>query len=147
MEHRADQILDTVTAILKAAATEAGDNVDRGRLRAPTDETFINVLMGSDDPLNANIAFSDSELLVYVDLHVPADPAQTHLQDKALLALRKQVQITLMADRKLGLAFVTQIIPDGAQDPMRQAERELELNKLRTRWRVHYRTSITDPSN
>lgn len=155
-EHRIELILDKVKTLLLAGPTDAGAKVTRGKndqhtaddVSASPQLAALNIWQGQDAPEGdgyENIAFQDNVLEVLVDLHRGGvDPVA--MPETTLNTLRTQVHKVLMADHTLGLSFVTLIVPGGASEPEAKTDHQFVQHKQRTRWRVFYRTSITDPS-
>jgi hypothetical protein len=142
--HRAEQILDSVVAILVAASIPAekyrSTSYDSGELPA------VSVRMGPDaPPVPSNIPIIDSEFpLVLVCLAKGATEAEAFA---ALMDLRKRSHVALMADRTLGLSFVSDCRYLGAGQPeIEQQSTEQASGQLETSWAVPYRMSLADPS-
>jgi hypothetical protein len=157
-DHRIELILEQIKAlVLAGSTTNAGSKVTRGKNSQHLADDYsatphfaaVNILQGADRPIGdeayTNVAFQDCELEALIDLAVQAQAelvAETRLN-----ALRTQVHKVLMvAPFNLGLGYVIAIYPAGADQPEVDADREFVVQKQRTRWRVQFRTSITDPS-
>jgi hypothetical protein len=151
MPHRAQQIVDQVAALL-AANSALGAAVYRHRsepLAAGEGEVpAVVVEVGEDSPFDGDGALSfnviDSLLEINCRCVAQADDDPSLLE--ALHELRRQVHMTLMADRSLALAFVIDTRYAGALAPEFSIESERIVGLLDTRWAIHYRMNITDPN-
>lgn len=147
-DHCAKQIFDKVTTLL-GSLTTTGSNVypHRGYALPDNVNNALTVRLGEDKPVAddgyTNIAYIDMDLTIHVRIHVRATEANL---DDQLLLIQKEVHIAMMADHKLGLAFVIDTIPAGRDDPSFESEGEKPTLSCDTHWRVRYRHSITDPS-
>jgi hypothetical protein len=149
--HAVDVILDALVAILKAAATGAGQNVYRGRVlplaEADQELPALLVSMAEDTPAQhkalSNVRYNDSAVTVLVKCVVQEG---TEELDRAMLTLRAQVHKAIMAAPQLGSAFVIMTWPAGAQNPDTKGDANLESGVLPSIWIVQYRTNIADPT-
>jgi hypothetical protein len=142
--HRAEQILDAVVAILRAASIE---EVGKHRVESyqEGDAPAISVRFGADDPAElGSIPVIDSVLTV--SLIASAKGATEADVVAALLDLRKRSHIALMADRTLGLSFVSDVRYRGAAAPEIDADAENYGGRQETQWAVPYRMNLADPS-
>ena len=155
-DHIVEQILVKIQAVLKAAATGAGNNVFRNRSTAiPEDTAFpiINQLQGPIRPLAGrdgflNLNYIDSELEVYLDLAVASIDVAGEATETALNQLWKQAHMALLAGgvTNLGLTFVFIIFPTGADEPVLHSEADQQYVTMRTSWAVRFRTNLSDPT-
>lgn len=149
--HVLDQVLDAIVAQLKAANTDAGQNVYRGRVLSLSefdDELpALLVSMAEDLPLQhaqlSNVKYLDMRATVIVKAVVKE---HTTTLDAALLKLRAQVHAAMMAAPQLGLSTVIFTWPSGQQAPDLTAEGDEETGALPLIWLVQYRTNLTDPT-
>lgn len=148
-DHRAEQILAAVKTQLEADGTFSvfRDPVDAlsGTLQQiPAACIFV----GDDEPRGEGgfevIGSYDSVLMVFVDVWESADRGES--VNTKLLDLRKKVHIALMGSTRLGLSFVFNLSPGGAEAPELSTEGEAVTGKMRTLWIMEYRSSVTDPS-
>lgn len=151
-DHRAIQILTAIVGSI-GTDTDAAENVFRNPGRQlPDVYKAVTVSYGEDAEPSFSVAFADSWLTVYVDLEVkesqPLIRTSAALPDyeASLLNLRKQVHVKLMADIRQGLDFVLDTQSAGAGEIDYGPEGEHVIAKMRTVWRIKYRTSINDPS-
>lgn len=150
MSHRAQQALDAVAAIL-AANTSMGASIYTHRIlsvsEADQELPAVSVRYGADTPADddgaLNFAFLDSLLELQIVALASGIDEQAVLA--MLLDLRRQIHISLMADRSQGLAFVIDTRYGGASAPEIDASTELVRGRLEQRWLVHYRMNISDP--
>jgi hypothetical protein len=148
MTHRADQIIDRIVTLMPATAAAFKHRTlplsdSDGELPANS------VCMGADTPPDSNdgfsnLAFIDSSLIVDVVHRCRAATEEEALV--ALVDMRRDVHVALMADDTLGLAFVIGTYYSGADEPERDAEQDRAAGRLVSHWRVHYRMNITDPA-
>lgn len=151
MPHRAMQILDAVETLLTANAS-LGAAVHKQRAETLSQEEqevpAVAISMGDDDPAGdlgaVNLTFLDS-LLSLNCTAVATAPNEPELI-AALLELRRQIHVTLMADRSLGLGFVIDVRYQGAVAPEINTAGKYMVGRLETRWAVHYRMNTTDPA-
>lgn len=149
MTHRAQQIVDAVAAALAASSSVGAVFTHRSYSLSEEDQelpaTTVNV--GEDQPLSelgaSNVAFLDSLLTLEVAHLARADSVEQLLTD--LIAMRTAGHVALMADRSQGLNFVIDTRYGGAGAP------DVDIStgpagQLVTRWQVHYRMNLTDPS-
>ena len=149
--HRAQQVVEAIAAAL-AANTDLDAAVYTNRTLPVSVEDnevpCVSVVYGGDEPLNAegavNLAYIDSLLEVFVKCTGAGNSEEAMLA--ALMVLRRQVTVTLMADRSLGLAFVMDTRYGGASAPESDARIDKYVGKLDTRWHVMYRMNLLDPA-
>jgi hypothetical protein len=148
-DHRAEQILAAVeTALLVDGTFEV--------LRAPVDALSGTlqqipaacIFTGESPPVDDD-GFSvmgslRSEMTGYVDVWDQADRS-TNIETK-LNDLRKKTHIALMMTARLGLSFVIDFRPIGADEPELSTDGEALTGKQRTLWIAEYNSSVTDPS-
>jgi len=144
-EHRVEQILAAVTALVTGLAT-SGANVDRGRdSEIPAEKTpALRVYLGQDlivDPWAQSLLDSEVEVGIQAAVHDSATNVETLLN-----RMRKEVNIALVADFTLGLAFVQAIVEVGAARPQLSGELAKPAASMDLLYRVKYRRSRTDPS-
>lgn len=147
-DHRAEQILAAIVTKLTTPplVTVPAANVDRGRgEEIPAEKTpALRVLMGQDaivDPWA--YALLDSELDVGIEAR--AHDSATNLET-LLNRMRKEVNVALIADTTLGLAFVHAIVELGAGRPQISGELDRPAASMELQYRVKYRRSRLDPS-
>jgi hypothetical protein len=151
MSHRAQQIVDAIAAEL-AASTTLGAAVFTHRQLSVSDAEqevpAVSVRYGADTPTSQygtdNFSFIDSLLaieVVAIALEVDEDTVLSRLLD-----LRRQIHITLMADRSQGLGFVMDTRYAGAAAPDVDATSNQVAGRLVVSWAVLYRMNITDPA-
>ncbi len=145
--HKADRIIDTVTALLNARPEFVGG---AARARAyPHEEDQLpaaSVYMGVDDPeaLDSG-AFDviDSRLQVRIQIAAVGRPEDA---DAELLRLRRVVTLALMADYRLGLPFVIQTREGRADEPEISTEGRRPVVWQQLTYYVDYRRSAYDPA-
>lgn len=152
--HRRLQVLVAAHAALLAATTNAGSACYIGRLSKITDDESLVITHGGDDPREApeaTVAFLDSDLELFVDISVHArDDVEKGTTVpywlEKISALHAQVHVALMADPTLGLSWLHELEPEGADRPNTESQGERVRVTLRTRWRAIYRSSYADPT-
>lgn len=144
--HRAEQIVDALVALMPSTGAAFKHRV----LTVSDDEQEMpaqSVRLGDDQPLDedgaSNLAFLDSLLSIEIQLLVKEIDIETVIT--RLMDLRTAVHIALMADRSLGLAFVIDTRYGGANAPEVEIK-DYFVGSLTTRWQVHYRQNVLDPS-
>lgn len=148
-DHRVEQILEGFRTTLEADGTFS---VYRAPLDALTntlsDLPSACVFAGEEEPRGDDgyevIGSYSGVQMVYVDLFDQAD-VTTNIESK-LYALRKLVHIALMQSSRLGLSFVFNLIPAGAEGPELSEDGNAISGKMRTNWLVEYRSNVEDPS-
>lgn len=136
-------------AAVQAAVTSlatTGANIDRGRAEEiPVDKVpALRVEMGADenvDPWAPALLDSDLDVSIYAYVHEGSANVETKLN-----LVRKEVNVALMANQTLGLAFVHAIVEIGAGRPMKSGDLAKPAAQMEFRYRVKYRRSRTDPS-
>jgi|SRR5882672_1188577 len=149
--HRVQQIMDAIVAAAVANGT-FGQNVFIQRTLSLSEYDgelpALCVMYGDDDPFselgNDNMAFIDSLAAFELTPYVKADNEKALAT--ALLEMRRQIHITLMADATLGLGFVFGVRYGGAEKPNISQEGGRLAGAQLNRWFVPYRMNITDPS-
>lgn len=145
MTHRAELVLAAVQTAVTGLATTT-TNVDRGRAEEiPVEKLPALRVAGGDDLVVDPWAHQllDSELDVSIFAHV--HEASANVETKLIL-IRKEVNIALMADQTLGLAFVHAIVELGAAKPELSGDLAKPAGRMELQYRVKYRRSRTDPS-
>ena len=148
-DHRIEQILAAIKTTLDADGTFS---VYRAPLDALTGELSdlpsACVFAGEEIPRGDTgyevIGSYSGIQTVYVDLFDQA--TATENIETRLYALRKLVHIALMQSSRLGLAFVFNLVPFGADEPELSSEGSAISGKMRTNWLVEYRSNVEDPS-
>jgi hypothetical protein len=149
MSHRVDQIGDALEAAIRAQASTA--LVFRDRVLTLTEDAqelpAISVSLAADQPIDAmgvtNTAFIDS--LVEFDVWIYAAGSDETACRAALVELRRQVHIAVMATLNLGLTFVLGPRYAGADRPAISGEGKRVVGALCTHWRYDYRMNVGDP--
>ena len=151
MSHRAQQIVEAMVAELKANTNlDAAVYTHRQYSLREDDQELpaVSVRIGADQPTGEfvadNFAYIDSVLELVIEITVRADDEQTAME--SLFSLRRQVHITAMTDRTLGLSFVIDTRYGGAAEPQFDVSADRQVARLETRWGVFYRMSISDPA-
>jgi hypothetical protein len=144
-DHRAEQIMVAVQATVTGLST-TGAHVDRGRNdEIPAADTpALRVAMGDAvivDPWAHQLLDEDLDVSIFACVHDSAANIETQL-----LKIRKEVNIALMANQTLGLAFVHAIVELGARKPRLVGEVAKPAGSLELIYRVKYRRSRIDPS-
>lgn len=144
--HRAEQIIDALVALMPSTGAAFKHRV----LTLSDDQQELpaqSVRMGEDRPIDddgaSNFSFIDSMLFLEIDLYVKEITIEAAITK--LLELRTATHVAIMADRSLGLAFVIDTRYGGSDAPEAEAK-DYVAGRLTTRWQVHYRMNIGDPS-
>jgi hypothetical protein len=143
--HRAEQVVAAVLAKVAGLAT-TGTKVDRGRVEniPPADTPALRVYQGADpvvDPWAQ--ALLDSEIDVVIEAFVIDSATNV---ETLLNQVRKEVNIALVDDQTLGLAFVHAIVEIGASRPQLSGDLTKPAASMELQYRVKYRRSRLDPS-
>ena len=146
MAHRAAQVIDAIAALL-AANTSLQAQVFKNRTLVLSEDEgelpAVTVNFGADEPDSVEeLNRIGSALEVVLTAACVGDSEAEVLA--ALLELRRQSHIALMADTSLGLSFVWHTVYGGASIPQLQ-QGERMCGALTTRWTVRYAMNITDP--
>lgn len=141
--HRAERILDSVVAILAAAGISAGKH--RVLSYDPEMELpAVSVRMGPDAPPGeSNIPVIDSELSIVIAAIESKDTEADTVS--ALMTLRSSVHVALMADRTLGLAFVSDTRYGGAAAPELETVGNKIAGRMEMSWTIPYRMNLASP--
>jgi len=140
-DHKANQILAAIKSKLTGLLT-TGQNIYQSRVYAIESLPAINLKMGADRPESIHNTQSDNELTILVEMFVKSDEPNI---DSILLAIRKEIQIALMADETQGLPFVLITLPNGMSSPDVSAD-EQPTAFATVEYKVIYRSLLTDPS-
>lgn len=148
-DHRVEQIMAAIITELESAS-------GFDTFRAPVDAISgdapslpaVCVFQGLAEPRGEDgfevIGSYRERLTIYVDCWDRGD--QSVSVETKLNELRKLVHIELMTSSRLGLAFVFNVAPIGAEEPELSVEGSALVGKMRTNWLVEYSSSVTDPS-
>jgi hypothetical protein len=150
MPHRLQSIVDAAVAAI-AARPALGASVYRHRRNSLSSDDMelpaVSVSFGEDSALSdfgvTNLSFLDSGVVLTALAVASASTEQDLVEE--LLRLRREIHIALMTDVTLGLGYVMACYYHGASDPTISSAGERFSGALDTRWRVDYRTSLTDP--
>jgi hypothetical protein len=144
--HRAEQIVDALVALMPSTGAAFKHRV----LTVSDDEKELpaqSVRLGEDRPFDedgaSNFAFIDSLLFIEIDLLVKEVDIEAAIT--RLMQLRTATHVAIMADRSLGLSFVIDTRYGGSDSPEADVK-DYVVGSLTTRWQVHYRMNIGDPS-
>jgi hypothetical protein len=144
--HRAEQIIDALVGLMPSTGAAFKHRV----LTVSDDEQEMpaqSVRVGEDSPLDddgaSNFSFIDSLLSIEIDLMVKEIDIETVITK--LMELRTATHIAIMADRSLGLAFVIDTRYRGCDAPEAEVK-DYVVGRFTTRWQVHYRMNVSDPS-
>lgn len=135
----AEEIMQAVVGLLETSVDAA---VFRGRVDplAAAQLPAVGVFQGADDPADEdgrlNLGFMDE--LLEVRTEVAARSIEANVETD-LNELRRQVHKLLLADNALGLAYVINIIPAGADEPNIDGTSEQYTGTMVLHWIVHYR--------
>lgn len=144
MPHRAQAIIDLIATFLRANTaiahvyTHRSTSLSADQLELPC----VTVNYGPDSPAPSHLNAIGSALEVMVTCVVVGTDEVDVLT--ALLELRRQTHIALMADSDLGLTYVSECIYGGADAPQLQQLDQM-TGVLPTRWAVRYDMNISDP--
>jgi len=142
-DHRAEQILAAVLTILKGSVTTAV-SIDRDHAYSydETELPAINVCMGAEKPeqvlLNNYVEWA-------LDVEFEIACKETTTLSTTINQIRKEIQVALRSDYKLGLSFVTECLPGEFAKP-EQKDGDKPVMAAVWTWTVQYRTSLSDPS-
>lgn len=144
MAHRAQAIIDLVATFLRANTaiahvyTHRSSSLSAEEIELPC----VTVNYGPDSPAPSHLNAIGSALEVVVTCVVVGVNEAEVLT--ALLELRRQTHIALMADSDLGLTYVRECLYGGADAPQLQQVDQM-TGVLPTRWVVQYDMNISDP--
>lgn len=151
MSHRAQQIVDAIATALEANASLGAAVYKYRNASLSEDEQevpAVSIGIGQDAPLDesgaANFKYIDSLLELEIAATVREDDEPSAVA--ALLDIRRQVHITLMADRTQGLSFVIDTRYGGSEAPAVDFSADRATARMSGRWAVHYRMNISDPN-
>lgn len=145
-DHRAEQILAAVQLAVANLTTSQG-RVDRGRgTEIPEASTpALRVAVGDDqvvDPWAAQLLDSQLDVSIFAVAYDSATNIETLLN-----RMRAEVNVALMANQQLGLAFVHAIVELGSRKPtLTTVDSAKPGGSMELLYRVLYRRSRTDPS-
>lgn len=152
MTHRAEQIVDAVVSAIRSSAPSTVKVYAHRRLSLAEDQDelpAISVDFGEDQPFDddgaSNMAFIDS--LLNINITAIVSGAEERDLKADLLRHRREVHVSLMSDRTLGLGFVVDTRYLGADSPEIDTDGEFLVGSLTSTWAIHYRMNIADPGN
>ena len=146
-----EQIVNAIELLLDGA-TDAGSNVQRGQVHPHEANKLpaIAIFMGPDTPdaeyhpASLDWAFT---VLIETTVSVPADYTDmSPAVETPLAELRKQIHALLLADHRLGLAFVIKVDPGPASQPILDGDGEVPVGSQVLQFDVRYRSSFADIS-
>jgi hypothetical protein len=139
----AETIMQTVVTNL--AAGLSGVQVLRGRVdRLPAARLpVVAVFQGPDEPQEES-AWPFLTSLLEVRTAVADDGASEAAVEAALNDLRRRVHALLMTADPLGLAYVVDVIPGGADEPDLSGDADRITGSMVVRWGIHYRHRYDD---
>lgn len=149
MSHRAQQIAEAVkTALAANSSLGATAYLHRAASLDGDEIPAVSVRIGADTPTGEfgadNFAYIDSVLELVIEASVESIDEPTAIG--SLLDIRRQVHITIMADRTLGLSFVMDTRYGGANEPQIDVASDQPVARLEMRYGVFYRMNISDPA-
>ena len=144
MAHRVKQILDAAAAAC-SSNTSLRAVVEVNRVRSLAEEQAelpaLTVNYGADTPEDSDQESFRSAIELLFTSYVAGD-SETEVLD-ALLEMRRQVHISLMADISFGLSFVWDIAYGGADAPVLQ-QGERMYGAQTCRWNSRYVLEFAD---
>lgn len=150
MTHRIETILAQAQTLVTGLAT-TGNNVFRGRAtplshqKPKVEVPGLLLAQGGDEVLENH---GGVILLGSLGFEIAAVVVGEENQlDTLLNLIRAEVTVALQADHTLGLPFVHQLEELGADQPEHDSSGERPMAQQRTRWRVTFDRSRTDPAN
>ena len=153
MTHRADQIIQSVVSVLASRVGPKGSKVYPHRrlsLSLEQDELSAHsVDYGEDQRLDSQFTQVIDSLLSVQTTAMVAKATEPEVRE-ALLEMRRDQHIAIMADQRLGFGaqgFVVTTRYGGAEAPEIAVDGEYVVGALTSIWLVHYRMSLTDPGN
>ena len=143
--HRAESIMEAIVAAATGLTT-TGANVYRARVY-PLEISDIPALLIWQGEDSAETELLGDEVISLLEVHIDAIVREPTTQiDTTLNKIREEVTVALMADYKLGLAYVAGIMEQSADEPELSGEGDSPIAQMRTNWNVTYQHSRTDPS-
>ena len=144
-EHRAESIMAAVITAVTGLTT-TGANVYRARAY-PLEISGIPALLVWQGEDSAQTEMIGDEVISLLEIHIDAIVREPTTQiDTTLNKIREEVTVALMADYKLGLAYVAGIMEQSADEPELSGEGDSPIAQMRTNWDVQYQHSRTDPA-
>lgn len=135
MTHRAETIMDTVLTLVTGLTT-TGANTERGKVRTKHAFPSLSIEQGADNvaPDRSSYPRIGKDLHVKIMLHVKTNSSP----DTQLNLMREEVFAALMADRTLGLGFVSDVEPIGDAEPELSGESEQIVGRQEMTFVVKY---------
>lgn len=149
--HKAGQIVERVVVILGARVGPKGSKVYGHRrlsLSLEQDELSAHsVDYGEDRAAEQRFTQMLDSVLAVQTTAMVACPTEKEVRE-ALLDMRRQQHIAIMADQRLGLPnFVVTTRYGGAEPPEIAVDGEFIVGALTSTWLIHYRMELNDPGN
>lgn len=143
MTDRAESVLAAFTTAVTGLTT-TGARVVRGRVYPVDIVPALTVNMGAEQTVNdGNTTYQDE----YLDIEVQVYVKDNTSVDGALNQIRAEVYKAVLADYKLGLAYVLDTQWMGRDAPSRSGEMENKSARQTLNFRVNYRHSYLDAEN
>jgi len=148
---RAEQILAAIKTLLTGLTT-TGANIQRGQIYIHEKAALpaIALMMGADVPaLEYQTGLIDWELTVIVEATTRTSERYIAMDsgiDTRLNLIRKEVYAAMLADHTLGLAFVIDVSPGTAAEPILSGEGDMPIASQVSNFVISYRTSRADIS-
>lgn len=149
MTARAEDIMAAVKTTLTGLTT-TGANVQRGQIyrHEVAKLPAISLFMGDDQITSEyQTGLIDWDLILKIESTVMLDSAYTTLDntlETQLNTIREEIHLALMADPTLGLAFVIDISPSIAAEPILSGEGAEATATQSLEYVISYRSSRTD---
>lgn len=142
MTHRAETIMDTVVTTVTGLTT-TGARVERTRVRSVETVPALSIEQGSNDVNPERSAYPRiaRDLNIKIIAHVKTNTAP----ETQLNLISEEVVIALMADRTLGLSYVSDIELIGDDEPELTGDADQETGHLQMNFIVKYVHSWDDP--
>lgn len=140
---RAEQIILAVISQVKSLTTTKSkvyrsDPYNRQQVDLPA----LEVSQGPEETLAENNVYIDSNLTYSITIVI-----NNKNPESVLNKIRKEIQIAMYADRKLGLSgFVVDTMLESVGTPTISGEGNNIISEMVLTWVTRYRYSTTDPS-
>ena len=141
--HRAETIMDAIVTAVTGLTT-TGSNVSRARTYPVGASLPAVVVFQANDQALTQLIAGDVTSLLSVSIDALAREPSTQIDTKLNL-IREELNVALMADYTLGLAYVEGIEEQGADEPDMSDNGDASITQMRMNYEVTYHHSRTNP--
>ena len=142
-DSRVKLVIDAVkTKVTSLTTTDANVFVHKDTEFQTTEVPGLNIRIGQLAPTRTPAGQDDWELQLFIDAYVKTNSSYW----ETLLQIQKEIHVALRADHTIGLAYVHDVIAQGAEAVQMEGDGDKVKALLPIEWLIHFRTSKADLS-